>query len=431
MGLHATFLNDARCIINKKKRILYIEDDNDSQRLVERILENQGYEVYLASDGLSGVNLARKIHPNLILMDINLPQIDGRAVTTRLRSLPVLQKTPIVALTADIMDGSRELALAAGCVGFLNKPVDVDKFPHQIKSFLGGQTQTLDEATHSHHLQRHAENVVAQLENKIRELEKVNKLLYKLDRMKSDFIVLASHELYTPLTLVSGYTSLLLEQLNHEDAALSVDMSRELANLLDISVERMQLIVQEIMNVSRIAAGRLELSTGPVKIKQLIESIISQFKETLQDRQMTLQVSDFSEMPLIYGDGVQLKTAVSNIIENAIKYTPDGGRITITGRTLDDGIELVIQDTGIGIPQEELGSIFDQFHTLENVDHHSTSKSAFEGGGMGLGLTISAGIIEAHNGRIWAESDGFNRETLPGAAFYIYLPFISPDEMAD
>jgi signal transduction histidine kinase len=387
--------------------------------------------VFVASDGLAGVSLAQKVHPNLILMDINLPYIDGRALTTRLRSLPVLEKTPIVALTADITDGSRELALAAGCAGFLNKPVDVDKFPRQIESYLKGQTQELDEATHHHHLQIHAENVVEQLETKIRELEKVNNLLFKLDRMKSDFIILASHELYTPLTLVSGYSNLLDEQLNHDDAAETLDVSRDIAKLLNTSVERMGQVVHEIMSVARIASGRLELSTGPVQMKPLIDGVLSGFSQILDERNLNVSKNGVDELPLIYGDGAQLKTAVSNIIENAIKFTPNGGEIRIEAHNGADHIHMSIADTGIGIPNDEIERIFEQFYTLGNVDHHSSSKSAFEGGGMGLGLTIASGIIEAHNGRIWAESLGLNKDKLPGSTFYIELPITPPDDVID
>ncbi|MCP5094887.1 MAG: hybrid sensor histidine kinase/response regulator [Chloroflexi bacterium] len=420
-----------RCPISDKVRILYIEDDNDSQRLIERILENQGYEVFVASDGLEGVNLAQSTDPNLILMDINLPMIDGRAVTTRLRSFPHLVDTPVVALTADISDGGRELALAAGCAGFLNKPVDVDKFPEQIEGFLHGRIHKLDDAVHSHHLKRHAENVVEQLEKKIRELESVNKLLFHLDRMKSDFIVLASHELYTPLTLVSGYASLLGEQLDQDEEQISLPASRQVAGLLNTSISRMQQVVQEIMNVARIAAGRLELAIGPIQFHILVDEVLANFQSVLAERDLDIHVDDLTNLPLIYGDGPHLKTAVSNIIENAIKYTPNGGKITVSGQGSKVEVEITIQDSGIGIPSNELEQIFEQFYSLGNVDHHSTSKSAFDGGGMGLGLTIANGIVKAHNGRLWAESSGEDREKLPGSTFIVQLPIMPPDDATD
>lgn len=391
---------------------------------MQRILSTQGYDVFVASDGLEGVNLAQKTAPDLILMDINLPQLDGRALTTRLRQLPHLNNVPIIALTADITDGSREMALAAGCSGFLNKPVNVDLFPAQIESFLHGETQQLDRATHAEHLQRHTDNVAMQLEKKVRELHQVNALLVRLDRMKSDFIVLASHELHTPLTLVSGYTSLLAEQLAQDEASFSLAESRQLAHLLSAGVERMQQVVHEIMNVARIASGRLELATGPVQVAQLVADVVADFAPVFAERHVAVQVTDLSKLPLVYGDGGHLKTAVSNVLENAVKFTPNGGRITISGRHHVDWVELQIRDTGIGIPVDELESIFEQFYTLGQLDHHSSSKTAFEGGGMGLGLTIAAGVVEAHNGRIWAESSGQDRKKLPGSSFFIRLPVL-------
>ncbi len=375
----------------------------------------------MASDGLEGVNIARETQPNLILMDINLPYLDGRALTTRLRSLPHLTETPIVALTADISDGSRELALAAGCAGFLNKPVDVDKFPYQIESFLKGNVQQLDDKDKSIHLQRHAENMVKQLESKVLELERANQLLYRLDRMKSDFIVLASHELYTPLTLVSGYSNLMDEHLKQDDEKVSLPQTREIAGLMSTSVLRMQGVVQEIMNVARIAAGRLELSIGPVQLGLLVDSVFQAFEDTLVQRNLSLQVNEV-QAPLLFGDGSHIKTVIYNLVENAVKYTPDGGEIVVKAYSSGSGVEFAVQDTGIGIPLEEQKQIFNQFYTLGNVDNHSSSKSAFEGGGMGLGLTIASGIVEAHNGRIWVESRGEDRDSLPGSTFFVWLP---------
>lgn len=382
----------------------------------------------MASDGLEGVDIAKQTNPHLILMDINLPYLDGRALTTRLRSLPHLSETPIVALTADISDGSRELALAAGCAGYLSKPVDVDKFPTQIESFLQGTVHRLDAKDHSHHLRLHAENMVEQLEAKILELERANQLLFRLDRMKSDFIVLASHELYTPLTLVSGYSNLMDEHLKQDDDKISLNQTREVASLMSASVSRMQGVVQEIMSVARIAAGRLELSIGPVKLSQLMGSVCKAFDNVLAQRGLTLDVSDMSAVPFIFGDGSHIRTVIYNLIENGIKYTPDGGTISVTAVPSGTGVEIAIKDTGIGIPPEEQKQIFHQFYTLGSVDNHSSSKSAFEGGGMGLGLTIASGIVEAHNGRIWVESSGEDRTNLPGSTFYVWLPYGSADD---
>jgi signal transduction histidine kinase len=404
-------------------RILYIEDDHASRRLVERVLTSRGYEVYVASEGLEGINLAREKTPELILMDINLPNMDGREITTRLRSLPNFSNVPIVALTANISPGSRELALAAGCTGFMTKPIDVATFPSDVQRFLQGASDQLSPDERSQHLELHAQNLVERLENKVRELRSANKRLMELDSLKSDFIVLVSHELRTPLTLVSGYSHLLAEQVNNKNDLIPAQSVAGIAEGLQSGVTRMQEVINEIISVVRISSGTLDLSLGPVRLTKVIADVCSTFKDVIERRNLTFNVDDFSEMPLLQGDGRRLQTAIEHVVGNAVKYTPDGGAISILGRNVKDkAVDIIIKDTGIGIPVDEQRRIFEQFYTLGAIEHHSTSKSAFQGGGLGLGLAIAKGIIEAHNGRIWVESERRDVDILPGSTFHILLP---------
>ena len=118
------------------KRILYIEDNPDSRLLVRRVLQAEGYTVLEANDGQSGMTVAAETQPDLILMDINLPEIDGYEVTARLKQLPGISHVPIVAVTANVMKGDREKTLAAGCDGYIQKPIDIDLLPEQIERFL-------------------------------------------------------------------------------------------------------------------------------------------------------------------------------------------------------------------------------------------------------------------------------------------------------
>lgn len=406
----------------KQTTIVYIEDDHASRRLVERVLTSRGYSVFLASDGLEGIALAREKQPDLILMDMNLPSMDGREITTRLRSLPHFERIPIVALTANTSPGSRELALAAGCTGFLTKPIDVASFPKQVKDFLQGMVEPLTADERSQHLKLHAQNIVERLEGKVRELEGANRRLRELDRLKSDFIVLVSHELRTPLTLVSGYAHLLAEQINQSGDLVPANAIGGIAEGLTSGVSRMQDVINEIINVARIASGKLDLALGPVRISQIVEEIRVEYESICQKRQLTLSIGDLESLPIIEGDGKRLKSAVEHVLGNAIKFTPNGGSIFIIGRAVGDAVDLIVQDTGIGIPAEEQRRIFDQFYVLGSIQHHSTSKSAFQGGGLGLGLAIAKGIVEAHNGRIWVESERRDLENLPGSTFHMLLP---------
>ncbi|MBK6325638.1 MAG: hybrid sensor histidine kinase/response regulator [Chloroflexi bacterium] len=416
----------------KSARILYIEDDHASRRLVERVLTSRGYEVLVATEGLEGINLAREQKPQLILMDINLPNMDGREITTRLRSLPNFSNVPIVALTANISAGSRELALAAGCTGFMTKPIDVATFPADVERFLQGKQDKLTADERNEHLEKHAQNLVESLEKKVRELRAVNKRLLELDSLKSDFIVLVSHELRTPLTLVSGYSHLLAEQVSNKNGLVQAQSIAGIAEGLQSGVARMQDVINEIISVVRISSGTLDLSLGPVRLTKVVNDVQKTYGDICRKRNLTLDIGDFSELPLIQGDGRRIQSAVEHVVGNAVKYTPDGGRISLSGHyVLDKAVDIIVQDTGIGIPLEEQRHIFEQFYTLGAIQHHSTSKSAFQGGGLGLGLAIAKGIVEAHNGRIWVESERRDPQALPGSTFHILLPLSPSDEVPD
>ncbi|MBI3764683.1 MAG: response regulator [Chloroflexi bacterium] len=126
--------------------ILYIEDNFDNRLLVKRVLQAEGYQVVEAPDGPTGIQLAEANQPDLILMDINLPHVDGYSMTARLKAMPHLARIPVVALTANVMRGDRERSLAAGCDGYIQKPIDVDQLPRQIARFLGKQTSPLSSA---------------------------------------------------------------------------------------------------------------------------------------------------------------------------------------------------------------------------------------------------------------------------------------------
>ena len=411
-------------------RVLYIEDDVGSQRLVERVLEKHDYEVAIAGEGMEGIDLARQTQPHIILMDINLPGMNGREITTRLRSLSNFRQVPIIALTANTSPGHRERALAAGCDGYITKPINVARFPQQVEKFLKGHRERLAEQEKIQHLELHAQQLVARLEDKIRELEAANEELRELDRIKSSFIALVSHELRTPLTLLEGYAHLLEEHAKTGEPEAYPPGLLDLVRGLETGVKRISQVINEIINVSRIASGRLEISVGPVRLSTIIDDIVNSHARAIEQRNLDVQVDDLSDLPLIQADGKQIGIAISNVFENAIKYTPDGGRVTIRGRAVGDAVDLVVRDTGIGIPHDEQRRIFDHFHILESIEHHSTSKSAFKGGGLGLGLAIARGIIEAHNGRIWVESKGRDVNADSGSTFHLLLP-IKQEEAED
>src|SRR5438105_14994287 len=164
----------------ERATILYIEDDPGSQSLVQRTLSFAGYRVVVASRGIEGLDMAVKSQPDLILMDINLPDLSGREVTTRLRGDDRFRSTPIVALTALSQAGEREKAIAAGATGYLTKPVDLDKLPEQVEHYLKGAHDTTDTESLMQAYGAYNQEIVSHLETKIRELQTNNAALPRL-----------------------------------------------------------------------------------------------------------------------------------------------------------------------------------------------------------------------------------------------------------
>ncbi len=408
-------------------KILYVEDTPESQRLVQRILAAEGFDVVIAEDGISAIEIARQEMPDLILMDINIGGLDGYEVTTRLRTIQGLEEVPIVAVTAATLAGDRERALVAGCNGYIAKPIDVDQFPDQVRSYLVGKKEEVKPEEKADYLLEYNRRLVQRLEDKVRELEKANEELQRVEKMKSDFVILAGHELRTPLTVIYGYLQILLANPAIPGSVEQEGSPRHLLKNVAEAVERLSQVIQDILNVSLIDANRLDLAHEPVFINSIIQSVLHNLRNFGPQRDLIFELGGgLRKLPVIEGDPRRLHQALWNIVSNAIKYTPDGGTITIDGKVEDDTVHLWVKDTGVGIPPSELERIFERFYVLEDVALHRSSKTAFKGGGLGLGLAVAKGIIEAHGGRLWAESDGYDEEKLPGSTFHIALPIGNP-----
>ncbi len=416
----------------KRSKILYVEDDPACMLLVHRLLESEGFQVLTTADGLSATEFAIYERPDLILMDINIGGLDGYEVTTKLRSMPELDSTPIVAVTAATLDGDRGRALASGCNGYISKPIDVDVFPDQVREFLQGRVEEIGSAEEkAKHLLEHSRRLVTRLEEKVRELEAANAELQRIDKMKSDFIVLAGHELRTPLTSIYGYTQMLLYNSDITGDPEEEGTPRNMLTRICDAVQRLNQVFDEIRNVSLIDANRLELAWETVMIEPLVHRAVDNLLDIGPSRDLEFVYQELEDLPMIEGDSQRIYHTLWSIISNAIKYTPDGGVITVSGHYIEDEgmVHVSIQDTGVGIPTEELERIFERFYVLEDTQLHHTSKTALRGGGLGLGLTVTRGIIEAHGGRVWAESEGYDEERLPGSTFHILLPLRRPDSL--
>jgi signal transduction histidine kinase len=260
------------------------------------------------------------------------------------------------------------------------------------------------------------------------ELERAQASMERLDKSKSDFIAVAAHELKTPLTLIEGYASMLREVLPIVDGKTQ---SALYLKGIGQGTVRLREIVDDMIDVSLIDNNMLSLNFQPVWLNRLFKIVAGDVAGSASERSLALEIKPFQGSDeMTFGDPERLYQALRNVISNSIKYTPDGGRVTVDGRKLPGFIEVIVSDTGIGIDPEDHDHIFEKFGRLGNVSLHSSGKIKFKGGGPGLGLSIAKGIIEAHGGAIWVESPGYDEKACPGSTFHILLPIRRkpPDE---
>jgi signal transduction histidine kinase len=258
------------------------------------------------------------------------------------------------------------------------------------------------------------------------DLVQQNERLEIMDRVKSDFITIASHELRTPLTQVKGYSDI-LSAMNEENA-LTREQTREIVGHINRATLQLESLITAMLDASQLDVDGMQLTFVQTKLDMIIRLAIEPLVQATKERRIAVEISALEELPSIYADFKRLVQAFQNLIGNAVKYTPDHGRIAINATVLpsengDSGhIEIVIMDTGIGIDQQFQDLIFEKFFRIGDPQLHSTGSTKFKGAGPGLGLPIAKGVIEAHDGKIWVESEGEDEKRLPGSKFYIILP---------
>ena len=255
--------------------------------------------------------------------------------------------------------------------------------------------------------------------------------LEKLDSIKTDFITIASHELRTPLAQIRGYTDI-LDSLNQANALKEGQASHLVSNLRK-STERMEELISAMLDVSQIDVNSMDLRFIKTSPETIIKMALEPLRDPAEERNIEIVRHSAKELPNIDADLQRMVQAIRNVVLNAIKFTPDGGKIEIsavhevaTHETGVDNILFTIADTGVGIDKKDIEFIFNKFYRAFDTQLHSSGIYKFMGAGPGLGLTIAKGIVEGHGGYIWAESEGHNMETNPGTVFYVRLPVEPP-----
>ncbi len=387
-------------------KILAVDDEIQNLESIKRVLHGKSdYQLLTTTRPAEALEIIRSQSVQIVITDQRMPHISG--IELLKQAFEISPDTVRIILTAytavpEILD-----AINLGHIyGYITKPWN----PQDLLAFVR-------RAREYYFLNIENKVLAEELQIKNEALRSKNRELSKFNDLKNRFLVVASHELRTPATIITGS----LEILNSQKSGFNESQQRLLGNAMRGAL-RLNEIIDTFFESVQLDSKELILHLKPVNIGELFKLILDRTAGYITQR--NLQVSREGETEIvIMGDQRQLYLVFENLLSNAIKYTPDGGRIRINTGIHGNKAKISVEDNGIGIPAEEIEKIFVTFHQLENINYHHTSQHAFMGGGTGLGLSLCRGIVQAHHGRIWAESEGPSR----GATFFVTLPlYTSP-----
>ncbi len=365
-----------------KPKILVVDDERSMVAVVRSVLEAQGYQVCEAYDGKECLRIASKELPDVILLDVQMPEMDGFKALEHLQADTRTKEIPVIILTAVAKDSrSIDAGLSLGAQEYLTKPISRDELLVRIASVLRADTAR-------------------------RELE----------RVKSDFTSMVVHDLRNPLSAIKGSVEFLLEeklgQLNEDQ--------KEVLNISLHASTQMLNLTNDILDLSKFESGKVQLTKKSVAISNVIQDVMNRMRWLTEEKHISTTFTVEKTLPAISIDINKIDQTLSNLLSNAIKFTPEYGAITFRAKQTDildqivggtrTYIEISISDTGAGIDPDELPLLFDKYKQTK------TGKLAKEKG-TGLGLAICKGIVEAHGGKIWVDS-----KVGKGSTFYFTLP---------
>jgi len=372
-----------------KQKILIVEDNQENMDLLVYFLRPQGYQLLTVKDGLSALDVVEKEHPDIILLDIMLPKLDGYEVCERLKSSHQTKFIPIIMLTALKELQDKVKALEVGADDFLSKPFENVELLARVKSLLRLK-------------QYHDE-----LQSKNIELEKKNDSLLRMDKFKEDLINLIVHDMKNPLFVIQGN----LQMMSMSMQNLSADFLKKYTKRIERSSQQLLRMVVNLLDISRIEEGRIELKNEKANINTIIKDIAIRISDYPENEQKQIVVDLDSHLPEITADKSIIERVLENLINFAVTNADEDGKILISTSSADEQkVQFITHDSGNQIPKNYHDKIFEKFSQAEIKNSGSRVDRA-------LGLTFCKLAVEAHQGRMWLDL-----ENKIGNKFIIELP---------
>lgn len=366
--------------------VLNVNDDDANRYLVNRILEMAGYHVLEAATGMSALLMAEQHRPDVVVLDVKLPDVSGYEVCARLRANPSTASIAVMHTSATFVTSDKKArGLDSGADAYLTQPFDASELVATVRSL-----QRLRQAEQA--ARRRADE------------------LAEMDRRKDEFLAMLAHELRNPLAAIMTAIGI-LERKPTDDTK-----EARMRGIIHRQTHHLARLVDDLLDVSRITRGKVELRTGRLDLRAVLLQVVQIIRPSAEARGLGLEVS-LPDVPMwLSGDATRLEQVFTNLLDNAAKYT-DSGHISL--RVEREGVDgtaqavVRVRDTGIGIPTEVLPRIFDLFAQADTSLERTR-------GGLGIGLTLVRQLVQLHGGQVTARSNG----TGTGSEFEVRLPLL-------
>lgn len=355
--------------MKKPISILIVDDILPNIQLLSAMLLREGFDVRPTSSGPQAIRAAKANPPDLVLLDIRMPEMSGYEVCRIFKQDEDLADIPIIFLSAVDDVQSKVAAFNAGGVDYITKPFQSVEVLMRVNTHLT--------------LRRQQRELEAWVENE-------RSLMQKINALKDEILSTVSHDLKNPIHNVQNALSLLQDELRADPALL--ERTQPMLQAIENSADQMQHLVVDVLNLARFE-GQRSVQRSSVALCTRLAEWVTAFQFAQAAEGVTLHIGDCPPDLHVRIDPVAFRRVVENLLSNAYKFTPPGGTVTVRVEHQEDAVQIIVEDTGIGIPQAALERIFDKFYRVDHPAHRAR-------GGTGLGMSIVQAIVQQHGGSI-------------------------------
>ncbi len=365
-------------------RVLVVDDNEQNCALVEMTLEAEGLEVAVAHSGEEGLRVFGDVHPDCVLLDVRMPDLDGTSVCRRMKSSDTGADTPILFLTAMRDIETFDRAIEAGGDDFLTKPIQPPELVVRVLSALKMR------------------RLGAELRDQFELVRHQRDALMRLQLQKERLSAFIIHDLKNPVNAIDLHAQFMLRTRGLPET------TRDSARRIRGEVRSLMRLIFNLLDLGKAEEGQLAPSAGSVDLGALVHEVLDALAVNARDARVTLRSEVLATR--CHADADLLRRILENLVDNALRYAPRGTAVTLTTKKTDDGgVELRVRDAGRGVPDDLKAKIFERFVQVETAGHAERES-------RGLGLAFCKHAVEAHGGQIWVE-DG-----TPGSVFCVRLP---------